>query len=80
MVMKVNVRCFSSLASDDRCGYREETTYSVNEGDTVEDLVHRAGVAKEKVKVAFVNSRAVDFGTVLVDGDRVGLTPAVGGM
>ena len=78
--MKVNLKCFSSLAGDDKCNYKEETTYSVNEGETVEDLLHRAGVAKEKVKVAFVNSRVVDFNTVLVDGDRVGLTPAVGGM
>lgn len=32
------------------------------------------------VKIAFVNSRKVDLDTVLADGDRVGLTPAVGGM
>jgi len=32
------------------------------------------------VKIAFVNSRVVNFDTVLSEGDRVGLAPAVGGM
>ena len=78
--MKVNLKCFSSLTNEDSCNYREETTYRVNDGETVNDLVSRAGIDREKVKVAFVNNRSVDFDTVLADGDRVGLAPAVGGM
>ena len=78
--MKVNLKCFSSLSNENSCNFKEETTYRINEGETVEGLVNRAGVAKEKVKVAFVNHRRVDFDTILADGDRVGLTPAVGGM
>jgi molybdopterin converting factor small subunit len=49
-------------------------------GQTVEDLVERAGITRDDVKIAFVNNRVVDFDTVLSDGDRVGLAPAVGGM
>jgi sulfur carrier protein ThiS len=50
------------------------------EGQKVEDLLQKAGIPKDDVKIAFVNSRIVGFDTVLSDGDRVGLAPAVGGM
>lgn len=52
----------------------------LDDGQTVEDLVQLAGIPKEDVKIPFVNSRIVDIGTVLSDGDQVGLAPAVGGM
>jgi molybdopterin converting factor small subunit len=52
----------------------------LGDGQTVEDLVQLAGISKEDVKIAFVNSRVVDLDTVLSDGDQVGLAPAVGGM
>ena len=78
--MKVKLRCFSKLADQETCNYKESTSYDVNSGHTVEDLVRRAGIAREDVKIAFVNSRIVDFDTTLADGDRVGLAPATGGM
>jgi len=78
--MKVNLRCFSKLANQETCNFNENTSYDVDNGQTVEDLVKRAGIAREDVKIAFVNSRIVDFDTTLADGDRVGLAPATGGM
>ena len=78
--MKVNLKCFSSLANRDSCSYKKDTSYEIDEGQTVEDLVKQAGIAREDVKVAFVNSRSVRLDTVLSDGDRIGLSPAVGGM
>ena len=78
--MKVNLKCFSSLTNRDSCNYKKDTSYDMHEGQTVEDLVKRAGIARENVKVAFVNSRSVRLDTVLSDGDRIGLAPAVGGM
>ena len=78
--MKVNLRCFSKLANQETCNFNENTSYDVDKGQTVEDLVKRAGIAREDVKIAFVNSRIVDFDTTLEDGDRVGLAPATGGM
>jgi len=77
--MKVNLKCFSILAND-ACNFKEGTTYNLKEGQTVEDLVQRAGVDKQDVKIAFVKNQVVHFDTVLSDGDRVGLAPAVGGM
>ena len=78
--MKVKLKCFSTLVNPDTCDFRESSIYDLAEGQTVEDLVGRAGIAKDDVKIAFVNGRIVDFDTVLSSGDRVGLAPAVGGM
>ena len=78
--MKVNLKCFASLVNLDSCDYKDSTEYNLDDGQTVEDLVQLAGIPKEDVKIAFVNSRVVDLDTVLSDGDQVGLAPAVGGM
>lgn len=78
--MKVDLKCFSKLANAETCDYRGSTPYDLDNGQSVEDLVGRAGIAREEVKIVFVNSRKVDFDTVLADGDHVGLAPSVGGM
>ena len=78
--MKVNLRCFSNLAETDTCNFNESTAYDLTNGHTVGDLVERAGIDREDVKIAFVNSRIVGLNTPLAEGDRVGLAPAVGGM
>ncbi len=78
--MKVNLKCFSKLVNAETCDYKSSTPYELGNGQSVEDLVGRAGIAREDVKIVFVNSRKVDFDTVLADGDNVGLAPSVGGM
>ncbi len=78
--MKVNLKCFSKLVNPDTCNFNESTPYEIADGESIENLVQRAGIAKEDVSIAFINSRIVDFDTILSDGDRVGLAPAVGGM
>jgi sulfur carrier protein ThiS len=78
--MNVKLKCFSSLASAGSCDYKDSHPYRLSEGQTVGDLVERAGIEKKDVKIAFVNSKIVDFDKILTDGDQVGLAPAVGGM
>ena len=78
--MQVQLKCFSKLVNPETCDFRERTAYDLEDGDTVGQLAERAGVAREDVKVAFVNSRKVDLDTPLTQGDQVALTPAVGGM
>jgi molybdopterin converting factor small subunit len=78
--MKVSLKCFSKLVNPDTCDFKESTTYEMDEGQTLQDLVERAGIDGQDVKIAFVNSRKVDLDTVLSDGDQIGLAPAVGGM
>jgi molybdopterin converting factor small subunit len=80
MTMRINLKCFATLVNPDTCDYKDSTAYDLDDGQTVEDLVQRAGVDRNDVKVAFVNNRVVGFDTVLSDGDQVGLAPAVGGM
>lgn len=78
--MKVNLKCFAKLSRDGECDYRESTTYNLNEGETVNDLARRAKIEPKDVKIALVNNRVASPETVLADGDRVGIAPAVGGM
>ena len=78
--MKVNMKCFSSLVNTGNCGFKDSTIYELQSGQTVIDLLNRAGIPDSEVKIAFVNSRIVGLDTVLTDGDQVGLSPAVGGM
>jgi molybdopterin converting factor small subunit len=78
--MKVSLKCFSKLVNPDTCDFNKSTIYELDEGQTLQDLVERAGIDGQDVKIAFVNSRKVDLDTVLSDRDQVGLAPAVGGM
>ena len=78
--MKVKLKCFSTLVDPNICDYKMSTTYELDEGQTVQDLVQRAGIDGKDVKIAFVNSRRAGLDTVLSESDRVGLAPAVGGM
>jgi len=80
LMMKIRLKCFSDLVSPESCNYKDSTIYELAEGQTVEDLIECAGINRDDVKIAFVNNRIVDFGTLLCEGDRVGLSPAVGGM
>ena len=78
--MKVNLKCFSSFADPNTCDFRDSTEYELNDGQTVEALVERAGIDKDSVKIAFLNNKTVGLDTVLSEGDRIGLAPSVGGM
>ncbi len=78
--MKVDLKCFAKLVNPDTCNFKESTSYELDNGQTVEHLLEAAEISREDVKIAFVNSQVVDFNTVLSEGDRVGLAPAVGGM
>ena len=78
--MKVDLKCFAKLVNPDACDFKESTSYELDNGQTVEHLLEAAEISRENVKIAFVNSRVVNFDTVLSEGDRVGLAPAVGGM
>ena len=78
--MKVDLKCFSTLVNLDTCDFNASTPYELNEGQTVGDLIGKAGIDSKDVKIAFVNSRITDLDVKLSDGDRVGLAPAIGGM
>ena len=78
--MKVQLKCFATLAEGDVCDFRDSTENDIPEGETVDALVARLGLPKEEIKLIFVNNKRAGFDTVLKDGDQVALAPPVGGM
>jgi rubredoxin/molybdopterin converting factor small subunit len=78
--MKVNVKCFSTLAKEKVCGFRADTEYELYEGSTVHDLAERLEIPLDAIKIVFQNHREVGFHNVLHEGDRVGFSPVTGGM
>jgi molybdopterin converting factor small subunit len=78
--MNIDLVCFSKFVSEEACDYTNPTRYRLPKGGTVADIATQAGIDHRDVKIAFVNRRIASLDTVLNDGDRVGLAPAVGGM
>ncbi len=78
--MKVNVKCFATLAEAEACDYRETTAHDVPEGATVRVLAAALNIKPEDVKLVFVNGKGGSLDTVLKEGDQVGLAPPSGGM
>jgi hypothetical protein len=78
--MKIQMKCFASLADSDTCDYSNATPYKLESGSTAGDLLAHAGIEKENVKLIFVNGRIEGPEALLSDGDRVGGSPAIGGM
>jgi molybdopterin converting factor small subunit len=75
--MIVQLKCFSTLTSPEKCNFTESTAYELAEGQTIENLIKLSGINIGDVKIAFVNSHVVGFDAVLKDGDMVGLAPTV---
>ena len=73
--MIIQLKCFTTLASPDKCDFTESTTYELAEDQTVENLINLSGIDIDDDKIALFNSRVVGFDAVLKDGDRVGLSP-----
>jgi hypothetical protein len=73
----VHLKCFTTLASPDKCDLTGHTDYELAQGQPIEDLIHLSGITIDDVKIAIVNGRVVGFDAVLKDGDRIGLAPTV---
>ncbi|MGD2270619.1 MAG: MoaD/ThiS family protein [Desulfobacterales bacterium] len=78
--MKVNLKCFATLSDKYECDSPDSSQGKLSEDQTVEDLIQMNGIAKENVKIIFVNAKKGNFDTVLKNGDQIGLAPAIGGM
>jgi molybdopterin converting factor small subunit len=78
--MKINVKCYASLAEGSSCNHHDISRHELVAGKTIDDLIKNLQLSRNKVEFAFLNGKKVDLNTVLTDGDHVGLFPAVGGM
>lgn len=79
--MKINVKCFASLSTEDRCRHDQLTSVTLgSDGATVGHLVKQVRLPEEEIATVFVNGRRSGLESRLSDGDRVAFVPAVGGM
>lgn len=79
--MKIDVKCFASLSTDDTCRHDRLRSITLGSGNaTVGSLIDHVQVPKNEISTVFVNGRRSGIDDRLADGDRVAFVPAVGGM
>ncbi len=71
----LEVKCFATL----RKYAPPEGKISFSPGMRVGDVLTTLNIPEKEVKVVFVNGRHSPLNTLLSDGDRIGIFPAVGG-
>ena len=74
----IDVQLFANLTSS---VYPRRTQFEVDPrpGLTVREVAGQEGIAAADIQIILVNGRRADLDTVLTNGDRLGLFPAVGG-
>ena len=53
--------------------------FAVEPGNSIEKIVEALHIPKDQIKLLFCNGVKCGLGTLLRDGDRIGLFPPVGG-
>ena len=53
--------------------------YAFETGTSMEQIVHALRIPKDPIKLLFCNGVPCGLGTILRDGDRIGIFPPVGG-
>ncbi|BCS87437.1 MoaD/ThiS family protein [Pseudodesulfovibrio sediminis] len=74
--MGIEIKCFATLTK-----YLPENKddYPIEEGETIKSLVQKLDIPEKDVTLIFINSLRSEIDSEIVDGDRVGLFPPVGG-
>ncbi|WP_022660987.1 MoaD/ThiS family protein [Paucidesulfovibrio longus] len=74
--MNIELKCFATLGV-----YLPENAdaFPMPDGSTVADVMAALNMPAEEVRIIFVNGVKREPDSVLKNGDRVGLFPAVGG-
>jgi molybdopterin synthase sulfur carrier subunit len=53
--------------------------YPIESGTSIEKLIEELTIPKDQVKLVFSNGVKCGLGTLIQDGDRIGVFPPVGG-
>ena len=53
--------------------------YPIESGTSIEKLIEKLQIPRDQVKLVFSNGIKCDPGTLIQDGDRIGVFPPVGG-
>ena len=78
--MTVEVRLFAGLAKYVRgAGNGEPFEVSLVEPYTISDLLNQLSIPEKEAFLTIVNGMALPHSTVLENGDRIGIFPAIGG-
>lgn len=73
--MQIEIKCFATLS-----GFTPEgNMMTVEDGATIQQVIDALGITPEDVKIMFINGKHKSLSSVLNEGDRLGLFPAVGG-
>lgn len=73
--MRLEIKCFASLA----CHAPQSGFLDMPEASSVQNVMHTLAMQPEDVKIIFINGIHAAPESLLKDGDRLGLVPAVGG-
>ena len=76
MSINITVKLFATLG---QFTPDNSNCYPVADNTSVAALLAELNVPPQEVKIVFVNSRKADLKTLLNEGDRVGIFPAIGG-
>lgn len=71
----IEVKTFATL----RKPYPPRPSFTLEEGDTVGDVMDCMKLPREEVTIIFINNKHGEETTVLKDGDVLGLFPPIGG-
>ncbi len=77
--MRIEVRLYATLRRHAMSAAGGVLTIDVPEGGKVADVIARAGVDADEVHIVMVNGVSSTLDRVVMEGDRLGLFPAVGG-
>lgn len=73
--MQIEIKCFATLSD-----FTPEGNFlAVDDGTTIKQVIDALGIKIEDVKIMFINGKHESLESVLKEGDRLGLFPAVGG-
>ncbi len=79
-MIKIQIKLFATLGRflPDRL---QGTPYDLEmpDGSNLNDVLNRMQIPLDETKVVFVNNRVQELDYILIDGDRVGIFPPVGG-
>ena len=73
--MQIEIKCFATLSDFTP----EGNILAVDDGATIQQVIEALGITVKEVKIMFINGKHESLESVLKEGDRLGLFPAVGG-
>ena len=76
MTISIDLKLFATLQ---KFAPQASGAHEVETGTRVRTLVRELGIPEAKAKLIFINSVKAGLGSVLKDGDRLGIFPPVGG-